>query len=845
CTVSVKWQKKVFEGIEIDPTLPPYVFKAQLYDLTGVPPERQKIMVKGGLLKDDADWSAIGVKDGQKLMMMGTADEIVKAPEKAIVFAEDLPEEEQATHLGYSAGLVNLGNTCYMNSTVQCLKSVPELKSALSNYALTGRSADVDQTSHMLTVATRELFGDLDRSVNAVSPTQFWMILRKKFPQFSQLQNGMHMQQDAEECWTQLLYTLSQSLKAPTSSEDSDAVKALFGVNLRSRVHCQESGEESSETESVYSLKCHISHEVNHLHEGLKHGLKGELEKTSPALGRTALYLKESLIDSLPRYLTVQFVRFFWKRETNQKAKILRKVDYPLELDIFDLCSEELRKKLEAPRQKLRDEEGKKLGLQPKSTSKDSDVKMTDAEASSKESGESSTVTQPEGGSSEKGTLHMTGIYDLVSVLTHKGRSADSGHYVAWVKQESGKWIQYDDSHPSLQREEDITKLSGGGVLVASVVMIIIMVAVIVRAKNARKIDWSGENIEEIVMLKHYSYARVKKMTNSFANALGKGGFGTVYKGKLPDGNQDLAVKILKESKGNGEEFINEVASMSRTSHVNIVSLLGFCYEGNKRAIIYEFMPNGSLDKFVSKHMLAKMDWEKLYNIALGISRGLEYLHNRCVSRIVHFDIKPQNILMDKDLCPKIADFCLAKLCKNKESIISMLDARGTAGYIAPEVFSKNFGVVSHKSDVYSYGMVVLEMIGTRNIGTVEHSGSNNSSMYFPDWIYKGFERGEIMKFFGDHITKEEEKIARKMVLVGLWCMQTNPTRRPAMIKVIEMLEGSLEALEVPPKHILCLTATRVPDTTEDSNNETSSFSYPSQFERGTLSGEDTLRISA
>uniref|UniRef100_A0A0D3CQ17 non-specific serine/threonine protein kinase n=1 Tax=Brassica oleracea var. oleracea TaxID=109376 RepID=A0A0D3CQ17_BRAOL len=318
-----------------------------------------------------------------------------------------------------------------------------------------------------------------------------------------------------------------------------------------------------------------------------------------------------------------------------------------------------------------------------------------------------------------------------------------------------------------------------GGVSAASVVMIIIIVAVIVRAKKARKSYWNGENIEEIVMLKHYSYARVKRMTNSFANALGKGGFGTVYKGKLPDGNQDVAVKILKESKGNGEEFINEVASMSRTSHVNIVSLLGFCYERNKRAIIYEFMPNGSLDKFISEHMSAKMKWEKLYDIALGISRGLEYLHNRCVSRIVHFDIKPQNILMDKDLCPKIADFGLAKLCKNKESIISMLDARGTAGYIAPEVFSKNFGVVSHKSDVYSYGMV------------------------------------------------------------------TNPARRPAMIKVIEMLEGSLEALEVPPKHLLCLTATTVPETIEDSNDKTSSFSYPSQFERGTLSGEDTLRISA
>ena len=378
--------------------------------------------------------------------------------------------------------------------------------------------------------------------------------------------------------------------------------------------------------------------------------------------------------------------------------------------------------------------------------------------------------------------------------------------------------------------------------LVASVVMIIIMVAVIVRAKNARKIDWSGENIEEIVMLKHYSYARVKKMTNSFANALGKGGFGTVYKGKLPDGNQDLAVKILKESKGNGEEFINEVASMSRTSHVNIVSLLGFCYEGNKRAIIYEFMSNGSLDKFISENMSDKREWKKLHDIALGVSRGLEYLHNSCVSRIVHFDIKPQNVLMDNDLCPKISDFGLAKLCKNKESIISMLDARGTAGYIAPEVFSKNFGGVSHKSDVYSYGMVVLEMIGARNIDKAENSGSNNSSMYFPDWIYKDFERGEIMTIFGDQITKEEEKIAKKMVLVGLWCIQTNPSLRPAMIKVIEMLEGSIEALQVPPKPLLCLPA-MVPETVEDSN-ETSSFSNPSQFERGSLSAsEDTLRF--
>ncbi|KAF4362082.1 hypothetical protein CsatB_012266 [Cannabis sativa] len=462
-TVSVKWQKELLKAVEIDTTQPPYVFKCQLYDLTGVPPERQKIMVKGGLLKDDADWSTLGVKEGQKLMMMGTADEIVKAPEKGPIFMEDLPEEEQAISLGHGAGLFNLGNTCYMNSTVQCLHSVPELKSALINYSQSGKSNDVDQSSHMLTIATHDLFNELDKSGKAVAPMQFWMVLRKKYPQFGQMHNNFFMQQDAEECWTQLLYTLSQSLRSAGSSENPDAIKSLFGIDFVSRVHCQESGEESSESESVHTLKCHISHEVNHLHEGLKHGLKSELEKNSPSLGRSAIYVKESRINGLPRYLTIQFVRFFWKRESNQKAKILRKVDYPLELDVYDLCSEELRKKLEAPRQKLRDEEGKKLGLKAKgSASKDNDVKMAEAEGSSNESGEPSNSKSAEGGPSEKET-QLTGVYDLVAVLTHKGRSADSGHYVAWVKQESGKWIEYDDDNPIPQREEDITKLSGGG----------------------------------------------------------------------------------------------------------------------------------------------------------------------------------------------------------------------------------------------------------------------------------------------------------------------------------------------------------------------------------------------
>ncbi|PKI79458.1 hypothetical protein CRG98_000149 [Punica granatum] len=465
--VSVKWQKEVFPDVEIDTSLPPYVFKCQLFDLTGVPPERQKIMVKGGLLKDDADWKTVGIKQGQKLMMMGTADEIVKAPEKGPVFVEDLPEEEQAVAVGHSAGLFNLGNTCYMNSTVQCLHSVPELKSALLQYRPSGRRNDLDQTSHMLTVATRDLFSELDKTAKPVAPMQFWMSLRKKYPQFGQLHNGVFMQQDAEECWTQLLYTLSLSLRSPGANDNLDTIKALFGIELVSRMHCQESGEESSEAESVYSLKCHISQEVNHLHEGLKHGLKSELEKASPPLGRSAIYIKESRINGLPRYLTIQFVRFFWKRESNQKAKILRKVDYPLELDVYDFCSSDLQKKLEAPRQFLRDEEGKKLGLKVAEKNaaapKDDDEKMADAEGSSNTNGESSVASSQDGNSCQSEDTQLTGVYDLVAVLTHKGRSADSGHYVAWVKQEDGKWIEYDDDNPIPQREEDIVKLSGGG----------------------------------------------------------------------------------------------------------------------------------------------------------------------------------------------------------------------------------------------------------------------------------------------------------------------------------------------------------------------------------------------
>lgn len=289
-------------------------------------------------------------------------------------------------------------------------------------------------------------------------------------------------------------------------------------------------------------------------------------------------------------------------------------------------------------------------------------------------------------------------------------------------------------------------------------------------------------------------------MTNSFHHKLGEGGFGSVFKGNFTDGHT-VAVKLLNNTRGDGEEFLNEVASIGRTSHINIVTLLGFCFQGSKRALIYDFMPNGSLDKYIyAEDPKTMLCWDKLFQIAVGIARGLEYLHRGCNTRIVHFDIKPHNILLDEDFCPKISDFGLAKFGTHKESIIlSMADTRGTMGFIAPEVFSRSFGVVSSKSDVYSYGMMVLEMVGGRK--NLKASADRTSEIYFPHWIYEHKDQDGDLQQYG--VTTETEEIAKKMILIGLWCIQTRPEDRPSMNKVVEMLQGSIDELQIPPKPYL------------------------------------------
>ncbi|CAN6562220.1 unnamed protein product [Malus baccata var. baccata] len=303
-----------------------------------------------------------------------------------------------------------------------------------------------------------------------------------------------------------------------------------------------------------------------------------------------------------------------------------------------------------------------------------------------------------------------------------------------------------------------------------------------------------------------YSYSDVKKMTRRFKDKLGKGGFGSVFKGKLRSG-RFVAVKVLGKPKADGQDFISEIATIGRIHHANVVQLVGYCVEGSKRALVYDFMPNGSLDKYIySKEGSVPLTIKNMYEISLGVAQGIEYLHQGCEMQILHFDIKPHNILLDENFKAKVSDFGLAKLYPVDNSIVSLTAARGTMGYIAPELFYKNIGGVSYKADVYSFGMLLMEMASRRkNLNAmVEHS----SQIYFPLWVYDQYIVGNDLEM--DNVTEEEKKVIRKMVITALWCIQMKPSDRPSMSKVVKMLGGDVECLQMPLRPSLCPLETPV-----------------------------------
>ncbi|KAK9073125.1 hypothetical protein SSX86_007448 [Deinandra increscens subsp. villosa] len=298
-----------------------------------------------------------------------------------------------------------------------------------------------------------------------------------------------------------------------------------------------------------------------------------------------------------------------------------------------------------------------------------------------------------------------------------------------------------------------------------------------------------------------FSYKDLQRATKGFKEKLGAGGFGAVYRGVLAN-RTTVAVKQLEGIEQGEKQFRMEVATISSTHHLNLVRLIGFCSEGRHRLLVYEFMKNSSLDHFLfaPEEQLQSgklLNWESRFNIALGTARGITYLHEECRDCIVHCDIKPENILLDENYNPKVSDFGLAKLVNPKDHRYRTLTSvRGTRGYLAPEWLA-NLPITS-KSDVYSYGMVLLEIVcGRRNFEVSEQTNRKK----FSAWAYEEFDKGNVEAIIDPKIrTHEQVDMAqvRRVVEVSFWCIQEQPSHRPMMGKVVQMLEG-VSVVEKPP----------------------------------------------
>ncbi|KAG1326437.1 putative rust resistance kinase Lr10-like [Cocos nucifera] len=316
-----------------------------------------------------------------------------------------------------------------------------------------------------------------------------------------------------------------------------------------------------------------------------------------------------------------------------------------------------------------------------------------------------------------------------------------------------------------------------------------------------------------------FSPKEMEGFTHNYSIKLGSGGFGAVYKGELPNG-VPVAVKVLTGSlnKTVEEQFMAEVGTIGRTYHVNLVRLYGFCFDATMRALVYEYMENGSLDNYLF-HEDPEIEWGTLHEIAIGTAKGIRYLHEECQQRIIHYDIKPANILLDADFSPKVADFGLAKLLSRRHTHVTMTGGRGTPGYAAPEMWMPS--PVTYKCDVYSFGMLLFEIVGRRR-----HFDESlgESQRWFPRWVWEKFENAElgvVASVCG--ICEEDREKAERMCKVALWCVQYQPEARPPMSKVIKMLEGEMEiAPPVNPFQHLRTSGTAIANWSDSSAGSTS-----------------------
>ncbi|XP_044354108.1 G-type lectin S-receptor-like serine/threonine-protein kinase SD2-5 [Triticum aestivum] len=278
-------------------------------------------------------------------------------------------------------------------------------------------------------------------------------------------------------------------------------------------------------------------------------------------------------------------------------------------------------------------------------------------------------------------------------------------------------------------------------------------------------------------------------------NKIGKGGFGSMYLGTLPDGCR-IAVKKLEGVCQGEKEFHFEVTIIGGIHHRHLVKLRGFCTEGVHRLVAYEYMSKGSLHRWIfgtKEDDATLLDWDTRFYIVLGTAKGLAYLHQDCESKIIHCDIKPENVLLDDNFTAKVSDFGLAKLM-SREQRHTFTMMRGTQGYLAPEWITNR--AVSEKCDVYSYGMVLLEIIsGRRNFDPMEVS----EKAHFPPFVFKKMEEGDLRSIFDSKLNYDGDDDQRgRTTKVSLWCIQEDFCQRPSMSKVVQMLEGVCDVPQPP-----------------------------------------------
>ncbi|CAI8595492.1 unnamed protein product [Vicia faba] len=330
-----------------------------------------------------------------------------------------------------------------------------------------------------------------------------------------------------------------------------------------------------------------------------------------------------------------------------------------------------------------------------------------------------------------------------------------------------------------------------------SIAIVITLVGAIFYWYNSKKIKSSTINKRVVDRsLRIFSFKEITQVTNNFREELGRGSCSIVYKGMV-DVDTYVAVKKLdKLFQDSDKEFQTEMNVIIKTHHRNLVRLHGYCSEDQHRILVYELMSNGTLATFLFTPL--KPNWNQRVQIAIGIARGLVYLHEECSTQIIHCDIKPQNILLDDDYNARISDFGLAKLLLINQSH-TKTGIRGTKGYVAPDWFRS--APITSKVDAFSFGVLLLEIICCRK--NVEDDTVSEEKRILIDWAYDCYKTGKIdVLLENEHGTVNDMSIFEKFIMISIWCTQEDPSLRPPMKKVLLMLEGIVE-VEIPPNPYL------------------------------------------